>query len=110
MTQEDEVLSEYSTYVHIGNSGYTFEVIIEEEERGFTQHLVTSLHAFGREHETKMHLDDNIIEALEYIIERAKLQRSSNGWEEELKERHQFTHRPSHLNADNYLQEDSSGG
>ena len=105
--EDDEVLSEYSTYVHIENSGYTFEVIIEEDERGYSQHLVTSLHAFGREHETKLHLDDNIIEALEYIIDRAKLQRSAKGWEDELKERHQFTHRPSHLSGDN-LQGDSS--
>lgn len=95
---EEEIDHMYSTYVHIGNSGYTFKTIIEECESGkFSQHLVTSLHAFGHEHETTLFMDDNVLAALEYIVECAKKQRSDAGWGIELKENHVMTHPPSHL-------------
>lgn len=95
---DEEIESKYSTYVHIGNSGYTFEVTVEETEDGrFSQHLTTSLHAFGHEHETKLWLDDNTISALEYVIECAKKQRSPDGWGLEINENHGMTYPPSHM-------------
>lgn len=97
----EEIENKYSTYVHIGNSGYTFEVTVEETDGGqFSQHLTTSLHAFGHEHETKLWLDGNIIAALEYILECAKKQRSLDGWGIELSENYCMTHRPSHMGND----------
>ncbi|BBA65353.1 predicted ORF [Xanthomonas phage XacN1] len=73
-----EVNTRYSSYVHTGNSGFTIGVEVEKVADDYSvQYLTTSLHAFGLPHETKMWLDDNVIDALEYILAKAKEQRAA---------------------------------
>lgn len=77
MTNEAEVKDSYSSYVHTGNSGFSVEVHVEYGEGYASQYLTTSIHAFGMPHETKMWLDDNILDALEYIVTKAREQRKA---------------------------------
>lgn len=69
-----EVNTKYESYVHIGNSGFTIGVEVEE---GSAQFLTTSLQSFGLPHETRMWLDDNVLDALEYIVAKAREQRKA---------------------------------
>lgn len=74
----DKVDDKYSSYVHIGNSGYTVGVEVERGDDGYaSQYLTTSLHSYGMPHETRMWLDENVIEALEYIVAKAREQREA---------------------------------
>lgn len=73
-----EVNTGYSSYVHTGNSGFTIGVEVEKVADDYSvQYLTTSLHAFGLPHETKMWLDDNVLDALEYIVAKAREQRKA---------------------------------
>ncbi len=73
-----EINTVYSSYVHIGNSGYDFKVEVEHGNEGYAaQYLTTSLHAFGLPHETKLWLDDNTLDALEYVLKKAREQREA---------------------------------
>lgn len=73
-----EVNTRYSSYVHTGNSGFTIGVEVEKVADDYSvQYLTTSLHAFGLPHETKMWLDDNVLDALEYIVAKAREQRKA---------------------------------
>lgn len=69
-----EVNTTYSAYVHIENSGFEIKVVVEPYGAQF---LTTSLHAFGMPHETRMWLDDNVLDALEYIVAKAREQRKA---------------------------------
>ena len=69
-----DVSTKYESYVHIGNSGFTIGV---EVEQGSAQFLTTSLQSFGLPHETRMWLDDNVLDALEYIVAKAREQRKA---------------------------------
>lgn len=69
----------YSAYVHISNSGYSFDVEVKDLDNkyGASQFLTTSLHAFGLPHSTTLYLDDNVLNALEYIVKRAREQQEA---------------------------------
>lgn len=87
-----EVSKKYESYVHISNSGYSFQVEIENTPSGYTaQYLTTALHAFGLPHETKLWLDDNTLDALEYILGKAREQREA--YSEELKRNWEATNK-----------------
>lgn len=74
-----EINEKYTSYVHISNSGYSFstEVRDVDSKYGATQHLGIELHAFGLPMSTEVWLDDNTLEALEYILAKAREQRAA---------------------------------
>ncbi len=73
-----EINTKYESYVHIGNSGFTIGVEVEHGEGGYaSQYLTTALRSFGLPHETKLWLDDNVLDALEYIVAKAREQRKA---------------------------------
>ena len=68
----------YDAYVHINNGGYNFSVEVDNSDPTFPyQFLTTELNSFGLPHTTRLALDDNIIEALEYVLEKAREQRKA---------------------------------
>ncbi|QDJ96385.1 hypothetical protein Xoosp13_199 [Xanthomonas phage Xoo-sp13] len=73
------VLPHYSTGIHISNSGFSFSVDLHDmdNEYGATQTLKMELHAFGIPLSTEVWLDDNTLDGLEYIIAKAREQRSA---------------------------------
>lgn len=74
----DKINTAYSSYVHISNSGFEFKVEVEIGKDGYAaQFLTTSLHAFGLPHETKLWLDENNLDALEYVLKKAREQREA---------------------------------
>lgn len=74
-----EINTQYTSYVHISNSGYAFAVEVNDldSEYGATQRLGIELHAFGLTLDTTVHLDDNVLDALEYILGKAREQRKA---------------------------------
>lgn len=74
-----EINTKYTSYVHISNSGYNFSTEIRDvdSEYGASQHLGIELHAFGLPMSTEVWLDDNTLEALEYILRKAREQRAA---------------------------------
>lgn len=72
-----EVNTSYRSYVHTGNSGFEVKVDVEFAGGYAAQFISTSLHAYGMPHETKMWVDDNVLDALEYIITKAREQRAT---------------------------------
>ena len=68
----------YDAYVHINNGGYNFSVEVKDSDTDYpSQYLTTELTSFGLPHETRLWLDDNTIEALEYVLAKAKEQRKA---------------------------------
>lgn len=74
-----EINTQYTSYVHISNSGYAFTVEVNDvdSEHGATQRLGIELHAFGLTLDTSVHLDDNVLDALEYVLAKAREQRAA---------------------------------
>lgn len=70
-----DVKDSYSSYVHICNSGFEVSVDIERTQDSAAQFLTTSLHSFGMPHITRMWIDDNVLDAMEYVIAKARAQR-----------------------------------
>jgi hypothetical protein len=61
-----------SFYNHIGNGGYSFEVVTENS----VQHLKISMSNFGIKQTYSLMLSENVLESLELVIEAAKKQRT----------------------------------
>lgn len=68
------------SYVHICNGGYSFvSKVVENPESGsLEQWLDIELTSFGMPLITRIRLDENIIDALEYVIDNAKAQWNNN--------------------------------
>lgn len=75
----EETNTEYESYVHISNSGIAFKVTASDLDNyyGGRQELSIQLSAFGTPLTTTLQLDENILDALEYIVDKAREQRKS---------------------------------
>lgn len=74
-----EVNTKYHSYVHVSNGGFSFDVEVTDldSEYGAHQTLTIGLSTFGLPMTTSVWLDDNTLEALEYIIAKAREQRKA---------------------------------
>lgn len=74
-----EIKTKYSSSVHISNSGFNVGVEVRDLDSayGASQYLTLSLHSFGIPLSTEMWLDDNVLDALEYVLDKARKQRAA---------------------------------
>lgn len=72
-----KVEDKYEVYTHISNSGLTFTSTMKDLDGAYggEQLLNLKLHSFGMHQSYEIRLDANVIRALEYIVEKARLQR-----------------------------------
>lgn len=73
----EQIEEQYSSFVHVNNGGFVISVESDVVGGYFTQRLTTSLDSFGMPHSTSMWIDDNVLDALEYIITKAREQREA---------------------------------
>lgn len=69
----------YSSYNHISNGGITIGVKVSGDGEHAIQRLHLEVTNFGVPLETALYLNSNVIDALEYIIDKAKEQRKAFG-------------------------------
>ena len=98
----EETNTEYESYVHISNSGIAFKVTSSDLDNyyGGRQELSIQLSAFGTPLTTTLQLDENILDALEYIVKKAREQRNAFP---SLKQKYVFTKAPVPPNDPNVV-------